>query len=127
MMTHASGSGNATAISVTCAGSAGSTCTVTVTLTVVETTRAHRVLAVSAVKQGNKGKTIQRTVIVGRKTFTLGAGASKTVHVALNRTGERLLQARHTLRVRLTSVQNGLPLYSQTLTLKMPPAKRPKR
>ncbi len=82
------------------------------TLTVVETIRGTL-----ASKKAKKRKTTQRTVIVGHKTISLRAGQTKTVRVPLDTTGERLLNARKTLQVRLTGIQNGLPLYSSIVAL----------
>jgi hypothetical protein len=83
--------------------SAGS-CAVKLTMSVTETISKGKVIAVTAATGSHgKRKPPKRTVVVGTVEVTIGAGESKTVTVALNGTGRRLLSARHALAVELTT------------------------
>jgi len=89
---------------VSCAGAAGSSCTVTLTLTAVETLRGNKVVAFSARRRARLHK---RTVVLGRTRVTVAAGHRRVVSVMLNGSGRRLLGARRTLRLHLTSTGSG--------------------
>jgi len=91
-------------VPVSCAGAAGSSCTVTLTLTAVETLRGNKVVAFSARRRARIHK---RTVVLGRTRVTVAAGHRRVVSVMLNGSGRRLLGARRTLRLHLTSTGSG--------------------
>jgi hypothetical protein len=112
--THPKVSGTTASASISCTGPAGSSCTETLTLSVVETLSGHNIVAVTTAK--HKPKKSKRTVVLGVKTVTLGAGQTKTVRVALNATGKSLLRSRHKLAVKLTASQKAGP--SSTFTVK---------
>ena len=66
-----------------------------------------------------------KVVIVGTASVTLQAGQAKTVRIALNRAGKRLLVARHVLKVRLritqaTATAAAASVSSQVVTFKAP-------
>jgi hypothetical protein len=96
---HAKVSGTTVAVPIACKGD--TSCTVSLKLTVTETLRGHRVIAVSA----RKTKVTHKTLVLGTKSATIRAGRSQTVHISLNRTGRKLLAARHKLTAKLTVTQ----------------------
>jgi hypothetical protein len=83
-------------VPLTCSAQAAGSCTITLRLTVVETLRRNRVVAVAAVR------TRHVTVTVGASTVHVPAGAQRTVAVALNATGRRLLARVHRLTAKLS-------------------------
>lgn len=87
-----------------CTGATGATCTITFTMTVTETLTHGRTTAVSAAAA--KRKPTKRTLVVGTTSVALTAGQSQNVHLALNRTGRRLLATRRKLSVTLTATQS---------------------
>jgi hypothetical protein len=110
--------GSAATVRVSCAGASGTTCRVALRLTVTETLRKGHVIGASA-------KVKHKVVVIGSTSVTLVAGRSKTVRIALNSTGRRLLAKRHRLRVSLRATQTPLgghasALSSQVLTFKAP-------
>jgi hypothetical protein len=115
-------SGTSASVRVSCAGEAGSTCKLTLKLTVTERFRGKKLISVTARK---KKKVTKKLVVVGSASVTLKAGESKTVRIALNRTGKRLLARRHKLKVKLRITQilasgQTKAISSQTLTFKAP-------
>jgi hypothetical protein len=107
---HARVSGATARVPVSCRGSAGSTCTLTLKLTVTERLKRHAL-------------TRHKVLVVGSRRVTLTAGHSRTVLVALNRTGKHLLAARHQLKATLRVVQvlgdrRLVRVSTQTLTFK---------
>jgi hypothetical protein len=113
----ASTSGTTASETVRCAGATGQSCKLTVTLSVVETVRGGTVVGVAA-RVGKKTK--KKTVVIGSKTVTVGAGKSKAVKITLNAAGKKLLQKRGKLVVSLTVRQSGRSIRSQKLTFKKP-------
>ncbi len=69
-------------------------------MTVTETFKGHKLIAVTARKKVKK-KVKKKVVTVGTTSITLNAGESRTVRIALNSTGKRLLAKRHKLKVKL--------------------------
>jgi hypothetical protein len=94
---HLSTSGALARARVQCSGQTGATCRLVLRLTVTET------------RHGSKAARHQtrRVVLVGRTSVVLAAGQSRTVTVALNRAGKRLLRHRRVLRARLSVQQLG--------------------
>jgi hypothetical protein len=88
--------GRTVSVPLTCSAQAAGSCTIALRLTVVETLRGSHVVAVAA------QRTSHRTVTVGASTAHLPAGAQRTVTVALNATGRRLLARVHKLTVKLS-------------------------
>ncbi|MFI5004316.1 MAG: carboxypeptidase regulatory-like domain-containing protein [Solirubrobacterales bacterium] len=123
---HAKVAGTAVRVPLTCSGVSGAGCRATIALTVTETVRGATVVAVSATKASPRKKT--KVVVLGSATVTLQAGQSRTVVVALDPAGKRLLAARRTLRVRLTLNEPGAVNPSSTpgypLTFKAASRKR---
>lgn len=121
--------GSAVTLEVSCAGSAGLSCAGSVRLQVVEHLKGRRgVTAVSAGKRHKRAAVKKRTVIVGSATFTLEAGHTAKVTVALNRTGRALLARFKRLPAKLilspTGTQGKKVIVEKTVLFK---AKRKKR
>jgi hypothetical protein len=119
-------SGRTASVRVSCAGEAGATCKLTLRLTVTEKFKGHKLISVTARK---KKKLTKKLVVVGTVRVTLVAGQSKTVRIALNGTGKRLLSKRHKLKVTLRITQTlstgqTKPISTQILTFKAPKHKR---
>jgi hypothetical protein len=96
-------SGTSAIVRVSCTGEAGATCKLSLKLTVTETFRGKKLISVTARK--NKKRLTKKVVVVGSASVTLKAGETRTVRIALNGTGKRLLQKRHTLKVTLRITQ----------------------
>ena len=119
-LVNAKSSGTTASVRVTCKGSAGSKCKLGFQLSVTETFRGHKLISVTA-----RAKLTHKLVVLGAASATLNAGESRTVRLALNSTGKRLLAKRHRLKVRLAITQtlaNGktTAILSRTLTFKKP-------
>jgi hypothetical protein len=71
-------------------------------LTVTERLKGRRLIAVTA--RGYR-RTRRKIVVVGTATVTLASGQTRTVKLALNSAGRRLLAARHRLNATLHVVQ----------------------
>ncbi|MFI5005062.1 MAG: hypothetical protein ACHQE6_08610 [Solirubrobacterales bacterium] len=109
-------SGRTVSVPLRCSAQAAGSCTIALRLTVVETLRGTRVIAVAA------RRTRRLTVTVGASTVHLSPGQQRTVTVALNATGRRLLAHVRRMGVKLSvsgTVVGALsaPLKSVTLTL----------
>ncbi len=89
-------SGATVSVPVTCSAQAAGSCTITVRLTVVETLRGGHAIAVAA------RRSRRVTVTIGASTVHVPAGQRRTVTVALNATGKRLLARLHRLAARLS-------------------------
>ncbi len=94
---HVSTSGALARARVRCSGQTGATCRLVLRLTVTETRHGSK-----AARHHSR-----RVVLVGRTSVVLAAGQSRTVTVALNRAGKRLLGHRRALRARLSVQQLG--------------------
>jgi hypothetical protein len=108
--------GSRVSVPLTCSAQAAGSCTITLRLTVVETLRGGRVIAVAARRAQHA------TATVGASVVHLAPGQRRTVTVALNATGRRLLARVRRMAVRLSvsgTVVGALsaPLRSATLTL----------
>jgi hypothetical protein len=110
-------SGASASATLSCAG--GSSCTLELTLLATETLRGGKVVAIDS---SARTKTRTKVVVLGKATFTLTAGQSKAVKVALNATGQRLLKKDHTLKAKLTITESGKTVATSLLTFG---AKRP--
>jgi hypothetical protein len=104
-MTSAIVKGASVSALLTCSGHPGASCNVALTLTVTETLKGTKLVAVSAATK--RTKSVKRSVTLATKTLTLPAGQSETVDLKLDRTGLRLLNHRHSLRVKLTATQTS--------------------
>jgi hypothetical protein len=111
-------SGTTASVPITCTGD--TSCTVSLKLTVVETLRGHRLVAVSA----RKAKLTHKTVVLGTAKATIKAGHKQTVRIGLNRTGRKLLAARHRVTAKLTVTQRiggkNRTIRTQKVTFKAP-------
>jgi hypothetical protein len=107
--------GTTAAVPVSCSH-AGS-CTVTLTMSVTETTAKGKVIAVGAsdTLHAKRVKKLKKTVVVGKIKVTLAAGQKKTVKLALNAAGKRLLSTRRALEVKLTTVTGKKTISSTKL------------
>lgn len=100
--------GRTVSVSVTCSAQAAGSCTIALRLTVLETLRGSRVIAVSARRAPRPGtataarRSSHKTVTVGAVTAHVAAGQRRTVTVALNTTGRRLLTSLHKLTAKLS-------------------------
>jgi hypothetical protein len=100
--------GRTVSVPLTCSAQAAGSCTITVRLTVLETLRGSRVIAVAArsiarlAKVTAARRTSHKTVTVGAVTVHVPAGQRRTVTVALNTTGRRLLTSLHKLTAKLS-------------------------
>ena len=110
--------GTTASVLVSCMGRTGASCSVTLTLAVTETVKGRKVLAITAKTSKKPNK---KTVVVGKATVTVAAGHRKTVRVALNPTGKRLLVRYHKLKVKLTITQSGKAITSRTVTFHLVP------
>jgi hypothetical protein len=99
---HAKVSGGRVGVSASCHGETGATCALSFKLTVRETTRGHKLIAVTARK---KARTTHKVVTVGSASVTLTAGQSKTVQIGLNAKGAKLLHQRGHLKAELATIQ----------------------
>jgi hypothetical protein len=115
---HARVSGTTASVRISCKGD--TSCTVSLKLTVIETFRGHKLVAVTA----RKAKLKHKTVVVGTAKATVKAGHTKTVRIGLNRTGRKLLAARHRLTAKLTVTQRiagrNRTISTQKVTFKAP-------
>jgi hypothetical protein len=111
---HMHVTGATASIPVTCAGGAGARCSVSLRLSVTEIVKGGKVIAVAAAKK----KETKKIVVVGRSTVTLTARETKTVRLALNATGKRLLAKAHSLKTRLVVAESGKTVSASTLTFK---------
>jgi hypothetical protein len=109
--------GTTAGVPVTCSGG---TCSLRLILTVTETIQGGRTIGVAARKTKRHTKVVQ----VGSAAVTLTAGETKTVSLALNGAGRRLLATYHKLATRLTVTNSGKLLASSTLTFKASRARK---
>ena len=89
--------GRTVSVPLTCSAQAAGSCTIALRLTVLETLRGSRVIAVAAARRISR-----KTVTVGAVTARVPAGQRRTVTVALNATGRRLLRSLHKLTAKLS-------------------------
>jgi hypothetical protein len=100
--------GRTVSVPLTCSAQAAGSCTITLRLTVLETLRGSRVIAVAARRTARLARvtaarrTSHKTVTVGAVTAHVPAGQRRTVTVALNTTGRRLLASQHKLTAKLS-------------------------
>jgi hypothetical protein len=104
-----------TVLKVSCKAATGSDCRVTFMLTATETVGV-------TVGHGSSKKTrkTKKTITIGSSATTVTAGGVKTVSVALNSAGKRLLNSHHTIHARLTTRSAGHLVSTQTITFKDP-------
>ena len=102
-------------VTVSCGGTPSQTCTGTLMLTTLEHFTAHRLTAISA----KKAKKTTRTVMLGKATYTLTAGAPKTLAITLNGTGKKLLVTYHKLpaKLTLTPTESTTAVAAKTVTI----------
>jgi hypothetical protein len=106
---------------ISCTGAAGQTCAGTAT----ETTTEHLGASgnkISAVTATNRKKPRTKKVVVGQQSYTVAAGQTVKVTVALNGTGTKLLNRFQRLPVTLTittvSAGKSATLNTRGLTFK---------
>jgi hypothetical protein len=114
--------GNEVHVTLKCLGSEGAPCEVLATISVTETGNAHKATAATA---SHRSKPKHPTVVIGRLAASIPAGSTRQLTVKLNAAGQRLLAAKHALRVQFALSQ--LPaggaakvLEQTTLTLTAP-------
>jgi hypothetical protein len=69
-------------------------------------------------KAQRKTKPTKKTVVLGRSIVQLSRGQTKTVIVALNGAGRRLLAAHHSLKIKLAIIASGRTVSTSTLSFK---------
>jgi hypothetical protein len=115
------GTSRGATLTLTCAASAGKTCRGTVRLQTFERLSGKRVVAVSS------AGTTKRRVTVGQKSYSLAAGKSVKLTVALTKTGRSLLTRFKRLPVRaavtLVGVNGKTTTVSTSRVLTLKPAK----
>jgi hypothetical protein len=103
-----------------CLAPAGQSCLSTNALTTTETLKHGKVIALAAA-QGNRNRR-KRTILVGRTRVTIPAQSTKTITIALNTHGRKLLARFHKLPVALTValISNSKPKVAieRTLTIR---------
>ena len=92
-------------VTIHCAGTASQRCSGRLGLTTVEVRIGRKVIAVVNAKTRHRRVTAK----VAGATYGLAGGRSMTVHLRLNRTGQRLLARFHKLPVEVTVTQVGKP------------------
>ena len=107
--------GTKASVRVGCRGARGATCKVGLALSVTETAKGGKVVGVSA-----SARKASKVVVLGAATVTLTTGQSRTVEIALNRTGNRLLAKLHRLKAKFVASQAGRTVSSQTITYTQP-------
>jgi hypothetical protein len=60
------------------------------------------------------------TVVLGTASATIGAGRTATVRISLNRSGRKLVAARHKVTAKLTIAQGKRTVSTQKVTFKAP-------
>jgi Bacterial Ig-like domain (group 3) len=101
---------------VTCKGTKGQRATVSLELSAREKSKAK---AKTASGQGTKVKSTTHAVVVGEKTFSLGADQGETVHVTLDASAVRTLLKARKLAVTLTATQNAADGTTRLVTQKL--------
>jgi hypothetical protein len=101
-----------------CDGSTGQACAREAKVMTTERLLAGNVLAVSAHEHGRRPKSQTVTVTVARRRFTVPAGESAKLVLALNQMGKRLLAEFYRLPVRLSLASTKIPV--RTITLAYP-------
>lgn len=116
--------GNEVHVTLKCLGSEDAPCEVLATISVTETGNAHKATAATA---SRKTKPKHLTLVIGRLAASIPAGSTRQLTVKLNAAGQRLLAAKHALRVRFVLSQlpaagtGGASILQQTtLTLTAP-------
>ncbi len=111
---------------VNCQASPGESCKGLGTLTSTEQLSGKRLVGLSA-----RARRHRKRVTVGKVTFTIPAGARRTVSIALNGTGRRLLGRFHklpvTLIVTFSNTTSGKASVLMKRTLVIKPAKKKRR
>jgi hypothetical protein len=104
-----------TVLKVSCRAASGSDCRATLTLTTTETVKVN-------VGHGRSKKTrkVKKTIAIGSSTTTITAGGVKTVSVALNSAGKRLLASQHTIHASVTTRSAGHLVSTRKITVREP-------
>jgi hypothetical protein len=98
-------SGTTTSVRVNCIGPTGAICQVALKLTVTETRQGRRVIAITPREHI---KAHRKALTIATKRVTLHAGETRTVRIALNRVGRKLLAARRHLKATI-EISQRLP------------------
>jgi hypothetical protein len=102
-VTTATMHGASASVVIACNGAAPQTCSGTYTMTSHETVVGKSVTAVAASKhKTTKPKPMKKQVAVGSGSYNLAAGATETLNVSLNKTGQKLLTKFYKLPVTVT-------------------------
>lgn len=104
---------NVVTLMLTCHGPSRRRCSDRLTLAVTETVSGGKVIAVSA---SVSNKSVRGVVTIGTATIRIATGKSHQLRLTLNRLGQRLLAARHTLTASLTVIQ-GQTFQTRKVTL----------
>lgn len=108
-------------VTVACHGVTGQRCSGPISLTAHEQKLGRKVVGVTARKHKHKhkhkAKPVSVQVTVGSGSYTIGAGGSVTVPIALNSTGRQLLGRFGTLHATLALVGTSAPPRVVTFTL----------
>jgi hypothetical protein len=104
------GGREAVKVTVSCPKGAARCATAIITVTVTEHLKSSRLVAVTA-------RVHMKTVVVGRATVSLAAGATKTITVTLNGKGKALLAKYGKLKMVVTVSANGKKLKTATVTV----------
>jgi hypothetical protein len=99
---HAHVSGSTASVPTSCTGPSGATCRLDYRLTVTERLKGSRPIAITA---RTHTRARDEVLVVGTANATVATGASRTVSVALNRAGRKLLAARRHLKATLRALQ----------------------
>jgi hypothetical protein len=125
--TPSAGSSGAT-FTVACVAPVGQTCDGAAELTTTEQLVGGKAIALSSRKRKHPRAA---SVSVGKTVFVVGAGGRKTVYVALNATGRRLLARFHrlpaTLKVTLKSAGKSSLVSKRALVIRPPAKKHPRK
>lgn len=103
--------GSTLRIAVSCHGTASARCTGTLALTTLEHLTGQKLTAVSASKKTT------RTVTLGRATYSLTGGATKTLTITLDSTAKQLLARYARLPAKLTATPTGSTTAAATKTV----------
>jgi hypothetical protein len=100
---------------IVCSSGTGG-CAGSVILSITEKIIASRVVAFTAKRKKTKAKSKSKIVIIGKASFNIPSGTTKTITVKYNKVGKALLRHHHKLRGKVEVVQ-GTVTVSDTTSL----------
>jgi hypothetical protein len=77
-----------------------------VTLSITEKLIASKVVAFTAKRKASKAKS--KVVVIGKSSFDIPSGTTKTITVKYNKTGKALLRHHHKLQGKVEVVQGAV-------------------